>query len=137
MVSLQKSVLRFDPVGIALAMAAIICFILGLQYGGTSHLWNSSQVIGLLIGFNVIYIALFIFEKISGRVCDAATEIVQEAGVLGRSPLFIVVGDIYVINTMDTRCRAGCNRDEGSNMFGENRSQFQSWRSARGVFAGS
>ena len=21
---------------------------------------------------------------------------------------FIVVGDIYVINTMDTRCRAGC-----------------------------
>ena len=40
----KKPVLQLDPVGIALAMAAIICFILGLRYGGTSHLWNSSQV---------------------------------------------------------------------------------------------
>ena len=47
----KKTVLQLDPVGIARAMAAIICFILGLRYGGTSHLWNSSQVIGLLIGF--------------------------------------------------------------------------------------
>ena len=61
-VSLEKTVLRLDPVGIALAMAAIICFILGLRYGGTSHLWNSSQVIGLLIGFNVTCITLFILK---------------------------------------------------------------------------
>ena len=36
-----------------------ICFILVLQYGGTSHLWNSSQVIGMLIGFNVALPCLF------------------------------------------------------------------------------
>ena len=61
-VSLENTVLRLDPVGIALAMAAIICFILGLRYGGTSHPWDSSQVIGLLVGFNVICIALFILK---------------------------------------------------------------------------
>ena len=37
-----------------LAMAATICFILSLQDGGNSHPWNSSQVIGLLVGFGVI-----------------------------------------------------------------------------------
>ena len=124
-VSLENTVLRLDPVGIALAMAAIICFVLGLRYGGTSHLWNSSQVIDLLIGFNVICIALFILKNFLDEYAMLLPRLFKKAGALGRSPLFIVVGDIYVINTMDTRCRAGCNRDEGSNMFGENRSQLQ------------
>ena len=59
-VSLKEKLLQLDPVGIALAMAAIICFILGLQYGVNTHPWNSSQVIGLLLGFGVICIVLVI-----------------------------------------------------------------------------
>jgi Fungal trichothecene efflux pump (TRI12). len=47
-----------DPVGIILAMAGIVCFILALEYVGATYAWNSSQVIGLLVGFVVIFIAL-------------------------------------------------------------------------------
>lgn len=61
-VGLKGKLLQLDPVGIALAMAAIVCFILGLQYGGNSHSWNSSQVIGLLVGFGILCVALVIWE---------------------------------------------------------------------------
>lgn len=60
--TLKEKLLQMDPVGICLAMAAIICFILGLQYAGTSHAWNSSEVIGLLVGFVVISLALVAWE---------------------------------------------------------------------------
>lgn len=55
---LKHKLLHLDPVGICLVMAAIICFILGLQYAGTKYPWNSSQVIGLLVGFVALTAAL-------------------------------------------------------------------------------
>lgn len=61
-VSLKEKLLQLGPVGIVLAMAAIICFILGLQNAGSSLPWNDRQVIGLLVGFGVISIALVIWE---------------------------------------------------------------------------
>lgn len=61
-VSLKEKLLQLDPVGIILAMAAIICFIVGLQNAGSSLPWNNRQVIGLLVGFSAISIALVIWE---------------------------------------------------------------------------
>ncbi|EED24599.1 efflux pump antibiotic resistance protein, putative [Talaromyces stipitatus ATCC 10500] len=57
-----KKLLHIDPVGVALAMGGITCFILALQYGGNSHPWNSSVVIGLLVGFGLIVITLVGWE---------------------------------------------------------------------------
>lgn len=61
-IALKQKLLHLDPVGICLTMAAIICFILGLQYGGTVYPWRSSQVIGLLVGFGVLSIALILWS---------------------------------------------------------------------------
>ena len=60
--SRKKKLLHVDPVGIALAMGGITCFILALQYGGNTHPWNSSTVIGLLIGFGLLAITLVAWE---------------------------------------------------------------------------
>ncbi|RMZ66113.1 HC-toxin efflux carrier TOXA [Pyrenophora seminiperda CCB06] len=57
-IPLRQKLLHLDPVGICLTMAAIICFILALQYAGTRHAWNSSQVVGLLVGFVALVAAL-------------------------------------------------------------------------------
>lgn len=57
-----KKLLHVDPVGFALAMGGITCFILALQYGGNTHPWNSSVVIGLLVGFGLMAIALIGWE---------------------------------------------------------------------------
>lgn len=61
-IPLIKKLLHVDLVGIALAMGGITCFILALQYGGITHPWNSSVVIGLLIGFGLLAIALVAWE---------------------------------------------------------------------------
>lgn len=61
-ISLREKLMHLDPVGICLTMAAIICFILGLQHAGSTQPWNSSQVIGLLVGFVVISIVLVIWS---------------------------------------------------------------------------
>jgi hypothetical protein len=44
-------------------MGLIISYILALQYGGQTHPWKSSQVIGLLVGF-VLLVAVFILWEI-------------------------------------------------------------------------
>ncbi|KAF4944154.1 hypothetical protein F66182_18682, partial [Fusarium sp. NRRL 66182] len=43
-------------------MGGITCCILALQYGGNSHPWNSGVVIGLLVGFVLIVVALVCWE---------------------------------------------------------------------------
>ncbi|KAG8160985.1 hypothetical protein KVR01_009249 [Diaporthe batatas] len=41
---LREKLLQMDIVGVVLIMGAVISYILALQYGGTSHAWNSSVV---------------------------------------------------------------------------------------------
>lgn len=64
--SWTDKILHMDPVGIVLAMGAIISFILALQYGGQGYPWNSSQVIGLLVGFVLMATALVFWEFFQG-----------------------------------------------------------------------
>lgn len=52
-----------DPVGAALVMGFITSFMLAMQYGGQTHAWSSSVVIGLLVG-SVVMIAVFIAWEI-------------------------------------------------------------------------
>uniref|UniRef100_A0A093V816 Putative HC-toxin efflux carrier TOXA n=1 Tax=Talaromyces marneffei PM1 TaxID=1077442 RepID=A0A093V816_TALMA len=61
-ITLTEKLLHIDPVGIILTMGGITCFILALQYGGNSHPWNSNIVIGLLVGFGLMVIALVAWE---------------------------------------------------------------------------
>lgn len=55
-----------DFVGAILMIGLIISFILALQYGGQTHSWDSSQVIGLLVGF-VVLVAVFVLWEIFQR----------------------------------------------------------------------
>ena len=57
-----KKLLHMDPVGVVLAMGSITCFVLALQYGGNSHPWGSSVVVGLLVGFVALLAALAAWE---------------------------------------------------------------------------
>ncbi|KAH6646240.1 putative MFS transporter [Truncatella angustata] len=58
--------LQFDPVGTVLLIASLVCFILAMQYGGISKAWNSSDVIGLLVGWCIMSIAFAINEWYQG-----------------------------------------------------------------------
>jgi MFS transporter, DHA2 family, glioxin efflux transporter len=52
--SLNEKIIQMDPLGALLIMGAIVAYILALEYGGQTKPWNSSVVIGLLVGSVVI-----------------------------------------------------------------------------------
>jgi hypothetical protein len=61
--TLKEKLLQTDLVGASLMMSLIISYILALQYGGQTHSWSSSVVIGLLVGF-VAILAVFVAWEI-------------------------------------------------------------------------
>ncbi|KAL4881202.1 MFS general substrate transporter [Aspergillus karnatakaensis] len=63
----RERILNTDPVGVTLTMSLIICFILAFEYGGQSREWDSSVVIGLLVGFVAIFITLLVYEYYQGE----------------------------------------------------------------------
>ncbi|KAL9564834.1 hypothetical protein ACKAV7_011286 [Fusarium commune] len=60
--TLKEKLLQMDFIGTALVMGASLSLLLALQYGGVTHAWNSSVVIGLLVGFVLVIIALIAIE---------------------------------------------------------------------------
>ncbi|KAF4438561.1 major facilitator (MFS1) transporter [Fusarium acutatum] len=56
--TLKEKLLQMDFIGTALVMGASLSLLLALQYGGVTHAWNSSVVIGLLVGFVLMIITL-------------------------------------------------------------------------------
>lgn len=64
--TLTEKLLQLDPVGIALCMGLIISYGLALEYGGQRKAWNSSTVIGLLVGFVIIGAAFSAWEIYQG-----------------------------------------------------------------------
>ncbi|KAM5354227.1 hypothetical protein ACJ41O_000877 [Fusarium nematophilum] len=83
---LTEKILQMDPLGIVLMMGATISYILAVQYGGQAHAWDSSVVIGLLVGF-VLIMAAWAFAQwyqgersmISGRIIKDRTVLVMSA----------------------------------------------------------
>jgi hypothetical protein len=68
--TLLQTIWKLDPLGAVLVIAAVVCILLALQWGGQSLPWNSSEVIGLLVGF-VLLMAVFIWTQ--WRLGDDAT----------------------------------------------------------------
>lgn len=56
-----------DLIGVALIMAALVSFSLATQYGGQTSPWNSSLVIGLLVGFAAIVAVFVVWEWYMGE----------------------------------------------------------------------
>ena len=96
--SLKNKMLHLDPIGICLTMAAIICFILGLQNAGTTLPWTSSEVIGLLLGFGVISIALVIWSIYLGEYAMLTPRLFKKRALWSVCPYqFFFLGDLILI----------------------------------------
>ncbi|KAK5990013.1 Rubrofusarin-specific efflux pump aurT [Cladobotryum mycophilum] len=55
--SVSRQLIRLDPVGTALFLPSVICFLLALQWGGSQYQWNSARIIALFVLAGVLMIA--------------------------------------------------------------------------------
>lgn len=58
-----------DPIGCAVFIGAMCCLLLALQWGGQSRPWNSSTIIGLLVG---TFLLLVLFGYLQWKLGDKA-----------------------------------------------------------------
>ncbi|KAJ9484589.1 hypothetical protein VN97_g8774 [Penicillium thymicola] len=88
----KEKLLQMDFVGAALMMGLIVSFILALQYGGQTHSWHSSQVIGLLVSFCVlvlVFVAWEIYQKERAMIVPRLGFALSKIRIV---PLFWIIG---------------------------------------------
>ncbi|KAG9497983.1 hypothetical protein J7337_010859 [Fusarium musae] len=79
--TLKEKLLQMDFIGTALVMGASLSLLLALQYGGVTHAWNSSVVIGLLVGFVLMIIVLIGVEFWLGERAMLAPRLIRQRTV--------------------------------------------------------
>jgi hypothetical protein len=79
--TLKEKFLQMDPIGVVLVMGGIISFILATEYGGQTHPWGSSVVVGLLVGTVVIWIAFGAWEMYQGERATLAPRLFRQRAV--------------------------------------------------------
>lgn len=95
--SWKETILQMDLFAIVLTMAGIVCFILALQYGGTTHPWKSSVVIGLLVGFVLIMGALWVWEVYQAEYAMLTPRLVKQRFVWAPSVFQFFFGGSYFL----------------------------------------
>jgi MFS transporter, DHA2 family, glioxin efflux transporter len=65
--SLLEKILQMDPLGTFTILAAIVCYILALQWGGITKAWSSGPVIGILATFCILVILFVLIEWHNGE----------------------------------------------------------------------
>ncbi len=93
-----EKLLHIDPVGVALAMGGIICFVLALQYGGNTHPWDSGVVIGLLVGFGLMIPVLVAWEIWLGEYSMMLPRLYKQRSLSTTAPFqFFFMGSYIVL----------------------------------------
>lgn len=64
---LKEKLLQMDLLGTFTIMAAVVCYLLALQWGGVTKSWGSADVIGTLVGFVLLIIAFIVIEVLMGE----------------------------------------------------------------------
>ncbi|KAH8588731.1 putative efflux pump antibiotic resistance protein [Bisporella sp. PMI_857] len=94
----KEKLLNMDPVGVVLAMCMIVCFFIALEKGGQTEKWSSSVVIGLLVGFIVILIALVIWEYYLDERAMIPKRIMRKRAIWAPSMyMFFIAGSYFIL----------------------------------------
>ncbi|EON98258.1 putative efflux pump antibiotic resistance protein [Phaeoacremonium minimum UCRPA7] len=96
--TLAEKLLQLDPAGIALCMGLIVSYGLALEYGGQSRAWNSSTVIGLLVGFVLIGAAFAAWEIYQSDRAMLPRRILSQRKVWSCSLYAFVLAGSYFIS---------------------------------------
>lgn len=93
----MEKLLQMDFPGTFILMAALVCLILALQWGGTTKSWNSGDVIGTLVVFGVLMIVFVANEWYMGERALFQSRLLKQKTIIIMS-LFItfIAGPFFV-----------------------------------------
>lgn len=94
--SWPEKLLQMDPLGTALALGAVVAYILAMQLGGQSEPWGSSRVVGLLVGSVLIAMAFAAWEVYAGERAMMPLRLVRQRVVwFNATWAFLLVGAYF------------------------------------------
>ncbi|KAG9233832.1 putative HC-toxin efflux carrier [Amylocarpus encephaloides] len=96
--TLKEKLLQMDLPGTFVIMAAIICYILALQWGGQTKSWGDSSVIGTLVGFVVLLIAFCVVEWWQGERAMMVPRLLKDRVIYtGMAFIFFLGGTFFLL----------------------------------------
>lgn len=96
---LKEKLKYMDPLGTAILVGAISCLLLALQWGGQSLPWNSSTIIGLLIGFGILAVLFGFVEYRLGEMATIPLRILRQQSIsMGAGFLFFNQMSSYTVS---------------------------------------
>lgn len=96
--TIREKFLQMDPVGTTLLVCAIISYILPLQFGGQTKAWNSSTVIGLLVGFPLMIIVFMVWEYFQGERAAFQPRLITDRLIFVNSLYaFLFAGSYFIV----------------------------------------
>lgn len=95
---LIEKFLQMDPLGTLTVMAAVVCYILALQWGGVTKDWNSRDVVGTLVGFVVLVIFFVFLQWYNGDRAIIPSRLVKDrTNYIGMMFIFTLGGAFFVL----------------------------------------
>jgi hypothetical protein len=94
--TLREKLLQMDPIGTLTILAAIVCYILALQWGGITKAWSDSDVIGTLVGFGVLMLLFISWEwKLGDRSFIQPRFLKERKLAVMAAYMFFIAGPFY------------------------------------------
>ncbi|KID62981.1 MFS multidrug transporter, partial [Metarhizium brunneum ARSEF 3297] len=94
---LRQKLFRMDPVGTVLFLGLVCCLLLALTWGGQQYAWDSSQVIGLCVGFGVLLLSFCTWDWKQGDMALIPLRVLRKRSVgMGAIILFAYGVVMYV-----------------------------------------
>lgn len=96
--SLKEKLLSMDLPGTFTVMAAVVCYILALQWGGQSKTWSDADVIGTLVAFGVITILFLVIEYFQGERAIMVGRLLKNRTIsVGMVYVFFIGGSYFLL----------------------------------------
>jgi len=96
--TLREKFLQMDLLGTFTIMAAVVCYLLALQWGGITKPWSDPNVVGTLVGFGLLVLLFIAIEWWMGERALIQPHLFKNRNILVMCIyVFFVVGPMFIL----------------------------------------
>ncbi|KAL1953853.1 hypothetical protein VTO42DRAFT_2113 [Malbranchea cinnamomea] len=92
----RDQLVRLDPIGSLLFLPSVVCFLLALQWGGSSYPWGNGRIVALFVVAGVLAIAFGAVQIWRQEDATVPPRIVRQRSVLSGTVFALCVGGAMI-----------------------------------------